>query len=160
MYETLGGRPVHSTLAFHWARLIELLYAAERCLELSRDKEITSTEVRNKPGIPGEGVGIVEAARGTLIHHYVLDEEALVKRVNLIVATTNNAPALCMSIRDAAKALIHGENVSEGLLNRIEMAFRAYDPCLACATHFAVGQMPLQINLYDHNRKLLKTLGR
>jgi F420-non-reducing hydrogenase large subunit len=160
MYVTLGGKPVHSTLAFHWARLIELLYAAERCLELSRDKEITSREVRNKPGTPGEGVGIIEAARGTLIHHYVLDENALVKRVNLIVATTNNAPAICMSIRDAAKALIHGENVSEGLLNKIEMAFRAYDPCLACATHFAVGQMPLQINLYDHNRKLLKTLGR
>ncbi len=160
MYETLGGKPVHSTLAFHWARLIELLYAAERCLELSRDEEITSREVRNTPGIPGEGVGIIEAARGTLIHHYVLDENALVKRVNLIVATTNNAPALCMSIRDAAKALVHGENVSEGLLNKVEMAFRAYDPCLACATHFAVGQMPLQVNIYDHDRKLLETIER
>ncbi len=160
MYETLGGKPVHSTLAFHWARLIELLYAAERCLELSRDKEITSRDVRNKPGTPGEGVGIVEAARGTLIHHYTLDEEALIKRVNLIVATTNNSPAICMSIRDAAKALINGYNVNEGLLNKVEMAFRAYDPCLACATHFAVGQMPLEVNVYDHNRKLLETLGR
>jgi F420-non-reducing hydrogenase large subunit len=140
--------------------LIELLYAAERCLELSRDREITSKDVRNKPGNPGEGVGITEAARGTLIHHYVLDEEALVKQVNLIVATTNNSPAICMSIRDAAKALIHGENVSEGLLNKVEMAFRAYDPCLACATHFAAGQMPLQVNVYDHNRKLLRTLER
>ena len=160
MYETLGGKPVHSTLAFHWARLIELLYAAERCLELSRDKEITSRDIRNKPEAPGEGVGIVEAARGTLIHHYILDEEALVKHVNLIVATTNNSPAICISIRDAAKALIHGENVSEGLLNRVEMAFRAYDPCLACATHFAVGQMPLQVNIHDHKRKLLKTIER
>ena len=160
MYETLGGKPVHSTLAFHWARLIELLYAAERCLELSRDKEITSKDVRNKPGTPGEGVGIVEAARGTLIHHYTLDEEALIKRVNLIVATTNNSPAICISIRDAAKALINAYNVNEGLLNKVEMAFRAYDPCLACATHFAVGQMPLEINIYDHNRKLLETLGR
>jgi F420-non-reducing hydrogenase large subunit len=160
MYETLGAKPVHSTLAFHWARLIELLYAAERCLELSRDKEITSKDIRNKPGNPGEGVGIIEAARGTLIHHYVLDEEALVKRVNLIVATTNNSPAICISIRDAAKALIHGESVGEGLLNRVEMAFRAYDPCLACATHFAVGQMPLEIRIYDHERKLLKTIGR
>ena len=160
MYETLGGKPVHSTLAFHWARLVELLYAAERCLELSRDKEITSKDVRSKPGAPREGVGIVEAARGTLIHHYTLDEEALIKRVNLIVATTNNSPAICMSIRDAAKALIQGENVSEGLLNKIEMAFRAYDPCLACATHFAVGQMPLEINIYNHSRKLLQTLGR
>jgi len=160
MYQTLGGKPVHSTLAFHWARLIELLYAAERCLELSRDKEITGKEVRSKPGSPGEGVGIVEAARGTLIHHYVLDEEALVKNVNLIVATTNNNPAICISIRDAAKALIHGENVSEGLLNEVEMAFRAYDPCLACATHCAIGQMPLQIKVYDNEKKLLKTLER
>jgi len=160
MFETLGGKPVHSTLAFHWARLIELLYAAERCLELSRDKEITSKEVRSKPGKPGEGVGIIEAARGTLIHHYVLDEEALVKDVNLIVATTNNSPAICISIRDAAKALIRGGKVSDGLLNRVEMAFRAYDPCLACATHYAVGQMPLQINIYSHEGKLLKTLER
>lgn len=160
MYETLGGKPVHSTLAFHWARLIELLYAAERCLALSRDEEITSRDIRNKPRRPGEGVGIIEAARGTLIHHYILDEKALVKRVNLIVATTNNSPAICISIRDAAKAFIHGGNVNEGLLNRVEMAFRAYDPCLACATHFAVGQMPLQVNIYSHDRKLLKTVGR
>ena len=160
MYETLGGKPVHSTLAFHWARLIELLYAAERALELSRDEEITSKEIRNKPGPPGEGVGIVEAARGTLIHHYELDEEGLVKKVNLIVATTNNAPAICMSIRDAAMGLIHGVDVSEGVLNMVEMAFRAYDPCWACATHFAVGQMPLQVNIYDRNKNLLKTLRR
>ncbi len=160
MYETLGGKPVHSTLAFHWARLVELLYAAERALELSRDKEITSKEIRNKPGKPGEGVGIVEAARGTLIHHYKLDEEGLAEKVNLIVATTNNAPAICMSIRDAAKGLIHGGNVSEGLLNMVEMAFRAYDPCFACATHFAVGQMPLEVNIYDQDKRLLKTLKR
>jgi len=160
MYETLGGKPVHSTLAFHWARLIELLYAAERALELSRDKEITSTEIRNKPGKPGEGVGIVEAARGTLIHHYKLDEEGLVKKVNLIVATTNNAPAICMSIKNAAKGLIHGVEVSEGILNMVEMAFRAYDPCWGCATHFAIGEMPLEIKIYDNNKKLLRTLKR
>jgi len=160
LYETLGGKPVHSTLAFHWARLVELLYAAERALELSRDEEITSKEIRNKPGSPGEGVGIVEAARGTLIHHYQLDEEGLAKKVNLIVATTNNAPAICMSIRDAAKGLIRGGAVSEGLLNMVEMAFRAYDPCFACATHFAVGQMPLEVKIYDHEKRLLKTLKR
>jgi len=160
LYETLGGKPVHSTLAFHWARLIELLYATERTLELSQDTEITSKEVRNPVGEPGEGVGIVEAARGTLIHHYQLDEEALVKKVNLIVATTNNAPAICMSIRDAAKGLIKGGNVNEGLLNMVEMAFRAYDPCFACATHFAIGQMPLEVNIYDYDRKLLRTLKR
>ena len=160
MYKTLGGKPVHSTLAFHWARLIELLYAAERAVELVKDPEITSTEVRNKPGEPGEGVGIVEAARGTLIHHYILDNNALIKDVNLIVATTNNCPAINMSIRDAAKGLIHGGNVNQGLLNMVEVAFRAYDPCLACATHFAVGQMPLTVEIYSHEKKLLKTVQR
>ncbi|MDH5449806.1 MAG: Ni/Fe hydrogenase subunit alpha [Candidatus Bathyarchaeota archaeon] len=160
MYETLGGKPVHSTLAFHWARLIELLYAAERAVELSTDEEITSTDLRNAVGPPGEGVGIVEAARGTLIHHYQLDDDALVKRVNLIVATTNNASAICMSIRDAAKGLIHGGVVNQGLLNRVEMAFRAYDPCWACATHLAIGQMPLEVRIYDHNKNLLKTMRR
>lgn len=160
MYQTLGGKPVHSTLAFHWARLIELQYAAERALELSRDSEITSKDVRNTPGEPGEGVGIVEAARGTLIHHYVLDKDALVKDVNLIVATTNNYPAICMSIRDAAKGVIHGGNVDQGLLNMVEMAFRAYDPCFACATHYAVGQMPLTVELYNSEKKLIKTIQR
>jgi len=160
MYETLGGKPVHSTLAFHWARLIELLYAAERTLELSRDKDVTSKDIRNKPGQPGEGVGIVEAPRGTLIHHYVLDEEGLAKKVNLIVATVNNAPAICMSIRDAAKGLIKGGVVNDGLLNMVEMAFRAYDPCFGCATHFAVGQMPLEVSIYDHNKNLLRTVKR
>ena len=160
MYKTLGGKPVHSTLAFHWARLIELLYAAERALELVKDPEITSTNVRNKPGEPSEGVGIVEAARGTLIHHYILDKDALIKDVNLIVATVNNCPAINMSIRNAAKGLIHGGNVNQGLLNMVEMAFRAYDPCFGCATHFAVGQMPLTVEIYSHENKLLKTVQR
>jgi F420-non-reducing hydrogenase large subunit len=160
MYETLGGKPVHSTLAFHWARLIELLYATERALELSRDEEITSKDLRNEPGNPGEGVGITEAARGTLIHHYQLDEDALIKKVNLIVATTNNNPAICMSVRDAAKGLIHGGEVNDAILNMVEMAFRAYDPCLACASHFAIGQMPLEVKIHDHNKKLLKIVKR
>jgi F420-non-reducing hydrogenase large subunit len=160
MYKTLGGKPVHSTLAFHWARLVELLYAAERALELSKDPEITSTNVRNKPGEPGEGVGIVEAARGTLIHHYVLDKDALVKDVNLIVATVNNSPSINMSIRNAAKGLIHDDKVDQGILNMVEMAFRAYDPCFGCATHFAVGQMPLTIEIYNSQKKLLKIVQR
>jgi len=160
MYKTLGGKPVHGTLAFHWARLIELLYVAERALGLSRDPEITSTNVRAKLGEPGEGVGVVEAARGTLFHHYVLDKDALIKDVNMIVATTNNYPAICMSIRDAAKGLIHGGTVEQGVLNRVEMAFRAYDPCFACATHYAVGQMPFTLNIYDSKKKLLRTLQR
>jgi F420-non-reducing hydrogenase large subunit len=160
MYKTLGGKPVHSTLAYHWARLIELLYASERALELSRDPEITSKDVRNKPGEPGEGIGVVEAARGTLIHHYVLDENALIKDVNLIVATVNNSPSINMSIRNAAKGLIHGDKVDHGILNMVEMAFRAYDPCFGCATHFAVGQMPLTIEIYNNEKKLIKTVQR
>jgi F420-non-reducing hydrogenase large subunit len=160
MYKTLGGKPVHGTLAFHWARLIELLYATERALELVRDPEITSTNVRNKPGEPGEGVGVVEAARGTLYHHYVLDKDALVKDVNMIVATTNNYPAICMSIRDAAKGLIHGGKVDQGTLNKVEMAFRAYDPCFGCATHYAIGQMPMTVKIYDSNRQLIDTMQR
>ncbi|MBS7653974.1 MAG: Ni/Fe hydrogenase subunit alpha [Candidatus Bathyarchaeia archaeon] len=160
MYKTLGGKPVHSTLAYHWARLIELLYAAERAVELTRDPEITSKDVRNKPGEPGEGIGVVEAARGTLIHHYSLDENALVKDVNLIVATVNNAPSINMSIRNAAKGLIHGGYVDESLLNMVEMAFRAYDPCFGCATHFAIGQMPLTIEIYNSGGKLIKKLQR
>ncbi len=160
MYKTLGGKPVHSTLAFHWARLIELLYACEHALEMSKDPEITSTEVRNKPGEPGEGVGIVEAARGTLFHHYVLDKEALVKDVNLIVATTNNYPAICMSIRDAAKGLIHEGKTDQGMLNMVEMAFRAYDPCFGCATHYAIGQMPLTVEIFDSRKRLIKTVQR
>jgi F420-non-reducing hydrogenase large subunit len=160
MYKTLGGKPVHNTLAFHWARLIELLYATEHALELSRDPEITSKDVRGKPGEPDEGIGIVEAARGTLIHHYVLDKDALVKEVNLIVATTNNYPAICMSVRDAAKGVIHGGKVDQGLLNMVEMAFRAYDPCFGCATHFAVGQMPMTVNIFNSGNELVKTIQR
>jgi len=160
MYDTLGKKPVHTTLAFHWARLIELMYASERALELVRDKEITSKNIRNKPGKPGEGVGIVEAARGTLIHHYQLDEKALVKKVNLIVATTHNTPSICMSIKNAAKGLIRNGKVDDGLLNMVEMAFRAYDPCFACATHFAVGEMPLEVKIYDNKKMLLRTIWR
>jgi F420-non-reducing hydrogenase large subunit len=160
MYRTLGGKPVHSTLAFHWARLIELLYASERALELVQDPEITGKDVRRAVSAPGEGVGIVEAARGTLIHHYVLDKDALVKKVNLIVATTNNSAAIDMSVRDAAKGLIRKGKVDDGVLNQVEMAFRAYDPCMACATHFAVGQMPLEIRVYDSSQRLVQTIRR
>lgn len=160
MYKTLGGKPVHGTLAFHWARLIELLYATERALELVRDPQITDTNIRAKPGEPGEGVGVVEAARGTLYHHYVLDKDALIKDVNLIVATTNNYPAICMSVRDAAKGVIHEGKVEQGMLNRVEMAFRAYDPCFGCATHFAVGQMPLKVEIFDSQKNLIRTIKR
>jgi F420-non-reducing hydrogenase large subunit len=160
MYEILGGRPVHSTLAFHWARLIELLYAAERTMELVDDEDVLSDKIRNPVGEPGEGFGVVEAARGTLIHHYDVDENGLIKKANLIVATTNNAGAITMSVRDAAKGLIRNGNVTDGLLNMVEMAFRAYDPCFGCATHAMPGQMPLIANIYDKNENLLRSIKR
>ncbi len=157
-YETLGGKAVNSTLAFHWARLIELLYATERAQELISDPEITSQKIRNPVGNPGEGMGVTEAARGTLIHHYKLDKNGLIDKANLIVATTNNSGAINMSIRDAAKGVIKKGKVDNATLNMVEMAFRAYDPCFACATHTLPGGMPLEVNIYDHNKNLYKTL--
>jgi len=160
MYKTLGGRPIQSTLAFHWARLVELLYAAERAVELATDPGITGTDLRNPVGEPGEGVGVVEAARGTLIHHYKLDQEGIIKKVNLVVATTMNYADICMSIRDAAKGLIKDNNVNEGLLNMVEMAFRAYDPCFGCSTHTLPGQASLKVNIYDDRKRLVETVQR
>jgi F420-non-reducing hydrogenase large subunit len=140
-------RVVHHRLATHWARLIELLYAAERIVELATDPEITSPHVHTVPtATPREGVGIVEAPRGTLTHHYWTDERGVLTRVNLIVGTTNNYAPISMSVQKAARTLIHGGTViTEGLLNRVEMAFRAYDPCFGCATHSLPGQMPLEV---------------
>ena len=160
MFDTLGGKPVHSTLAFHWARLIELLYATERAKELIEDPDITSTHIRNPVKAPGAGIGVVEAARGTLIHDYRLDKNGLVQKANLIVATTNNAGAITMSVRDAAKGVIRKGNVTDGLLNKVEMAFRAYDPCFGCATHTLPGGMPLNVNIYDSKKNLSKTILR
>ena len=161
MYKTLGGKPVHNTLAFHWARLIEALYAAERLLELARDPEITSPDIVNLPtATPKEGVGVVEAPRGTLFHHYQTDDKGILTKVNLIVATGNNAAPMWMSVEKAAKSLIHKGIVSDGILNMIEMAFRAYDPCHACATHSLPGRMPLEVNVYDAKGELIKTLKR
>jgi len=162
MYQTLGGKPVHATLAFHWARLIELLYAAERLLELSQDKEITSPEVRTIPtATPDEGVGIVEAPRGTLIHHYQTDSKGIVQKTNLIVATCHNYPAMNMSIKKVAQAVIQkGQEVSEGLLNMVEMAFRAYDPCFGCATHTLPGQMPMEVIIYDSQGGIVRRLSQ
>jgi len=161
MYKALGKKPIHATLATHWARLIELTYAAERMLELSRDAEITNQNVRVIPNTqPDEGVGVVEAPRGTLIHHYKTDPRGMVKNVNLIVATTNNHAAISMSIKQAAERLIQNGNVSDGTLNMVEMAFRAYDPCFACATHTLPGQMPLEVTIYDKDGAVLHTLRR
>ncbi|HVP99976.1 MAG TPA: nickel-dependent hydrogenase large subunit, partial [Candidatus Thermoplasmatota archaeon] len=106
------------------------------------------------------GVGVVEAARGTLIHDYVINDKGLVERANMIVATTNNAGAITMSVRDAAKGVIKNGVVNDGLLNKVEMAFRAYDPCFGCATHTLPGGMPLTVNIYDHEKKLRQTIAR
>ncbi len=160
MYETLGGKPVQSTLAFHWARVIELLYAAERAVELSTDPSITKTDLRNPISKPGEGVGVIEAARGTLFHHYKLDEDAMVRKANLIVATTNNYADICCSVRDAAKGLIKNGEVSDGLLNMVEMAFRAYDPCFGCSTHNLPGEGPLAVEIVDSSGRVVKKLSR
>ena len=160
-YETLGGKPVHHTLATHWARLIELLYAAERWVELATDAEITSKEYRLLPtATPHEGVGSVEAPRGTLTHHYVTDERGILTHVNLIVGTTNNNAPISMSVKKAAQGLIHKGQVSEGLLNMVEMAFRAYDPCFGCATHNLPGQMPLEVTIRGPQGEMLQKLSQ
>jgi F420-non-reducing hydrogenase large subunit len=161
MYETLGGKPVDHTLATHWARLIELLYAAERWLELATDEEITSDNYRTIPTeTPTEGVGCVEAPRGTLTHHYVTDERGILTKVNLIVGTTNNNAPISMSVKKAAESLIKKGQVNQGLLNMVEMAFRAYDPCFGCATHSLVGQMPLEVRIRGCQGEVLQTLSQ
>jgi F420-non-reducing hydrogenase large subunit len=159
-YETLGGKPVHQRLAIHWARLIELLYAAERWVELATDPAITSPDVRVVPDtMPTEGVGIVEAPRGTLTHHYRTDARGLLTMVNLVVGTTNNNAAMSLSINKAARSFIKaGTVVEEGLLNRIEMAYRAYDPCLGCATHSLPGRIPLQVSIRDAQGNAIRVL--
>jgi F420-non-reducing hydrogenase large subunit len=155
------GKPVHHTLANHWARVIELLYAAERMQELANDPEIIDPNVRTIPtAVPTEGVGVVEAPRGTLIHHYQTDERGLITKANLIVATQNNAARIAMSVEKAAKGVLSGKQISEGLLNMVEMAFRAYDPCLGCATHSLPGSMPLEVRLRNRNGETLSTLRR
>jgi F420-non-reducing hydrogenase large subunit len=160
-YKTLGGRPVHHTLATHWARLIELLYAAERMAELAQDPDIINPDVHNIPtATPKEGIGVVEAPRGTLFHHYQTDERGVITMANLIVATQNNAARIAMSVDKAARGLIQNGKVDDGILNLVEVAFRAYDPCHGCATHALPGQMPLIIRIYDSQRDLLQEIRR
>lgn len=162
MYKTLGGKPVHATLATHWARIIELLSAAEMALDLVRDPEITGTNIRTIPtATPTEGVSIVEAPRGTLTHHYITDERGILKKVNLIVGTTNNYAPISLSINKAARGLIKkGTVVTDGILNTVEMAFRAYDPCFGCATHTLPGQMPLVVNIRNKDGEIIQEIKR
>jgi F420-non-reducing hydrogenase large subunit len=160
-FKTFGAKPVHHTLANHWARVVEMLQAAERIVELVNDPEITSEDIRAIPNAkPSVGIGVVEAPRGTLIHHYETDDRGLITKANLIVATQNNSARIAMSIDKAAKGLIHNGMASDGLLNMIEMAFRAYDPCNGCATHSLPGNIPIVVNIYDKERNVVQTLSR
>ncbi len=152
------GRPAQLTLLYHWARLIELLHNAERAIELLNDPEITSTETR-VPVTPraARGVGCVEAPRGTLIHDYETDDKGLVTSVNLIVGTTHNNAPINMSVNQAAKTLIKDGNYDQGILNQVEMAIRAYDPCLSCATHKLDGSIPVRVDIVDADGNLKDT---
>ncbi len=158
-FKTLGGKPVHHTLATHWARLIEAMQAAELMVQLVNDPEILDPTVRNMDfQTPKKGIGVIEAPRGTLYHHYETDEHGRLTKANLIVATVNNSAAINMSVEKAARGLIKGGKVDDGLLNMVEMAFRAYDPCFACATHTVDGRVPLEISIYDNDKKLVRTI--
>ncbi|RLI83772.1 Ni/Fe hydrogenase subunit alpha [Archaeoglobales archaeon] len=153
------GRPAQQPLLYHWARLINLLYAAERAAELIEDPDITksSKEIRVKvEPKAGRGVGVVEAPRGTLIHDYETDENGLIKDVNLIVATQQNNAGIHMAMKKAAMQLIKNGKYDQGILNRIEMMYRAYDPCLACATHNLVGK----VEIVDSKGKVIEILTK
>nr|MCU0231735.1 nickel-dependent hydrogenase large subunit [Acidobacteriota bacterium] len=154
LFATLGGRPSGALLANHWARLVEMLYAAERLIALVDDPELSSPEYRVLPDrITGEGVGIVEAMRGTLIHHYTCDEHGICTSANLIVGTThNNAPIQMVTKKVASELIRPGVVPDAALLDRVEMAFRAFDPCYSCATHFLPGAMPLVARLHRGGR--------
>lgn len=152
-----GGGPVQASLAYHWARMVELLYAAEGIEVLLLDADILGTDLRLSGEPRREGIGVIEAPRGTLIHHYQVREDGLVERANLIVATTHNNQAMNEAIRQVAGRYLDGMTLTEPLLNQIEVAIRAYDPCLSCATH-ALGKMPLQVELVDVQGRVIDRL--
>jgi NAD-reducing hydrogenase large subunit len=143
-----GGRPVHAPLAYHWTRMIEMLAAAEQIKDLLHDDDLLGADLVTQGSRAERGVGVIEAPRGTLIHHYRVDEQDMVTRANLIVSTTHNNQAMNEAIRQVARTYLDGRKLSEALLNHIEVAIRAFDPCLSCATH-ALGQMPLAVELVD-----------
>jgi NAD-reducing hydrogenase large subunit len=155
-----GGKPVENTLYYHYARLIEVLFAAERVRVLCDDPDILSTDILNtRKNYTGHGVGIIEAPRGTLIHDYTADEDGKLLKVNLIVSTGHNNWAMTNAVDSVAKTYVKGPNVTEGMLNRVEAAIRAYDPCLSCSTH-AIGQMPIILDIVNPDGTLAQTLRR
>lgn len=149
-----GGLPVQAALAYHWARLIELLHCAENIEALLDDPDIGGGDLVRRGEMQTTGIGVLEAPRGTLFHHYQIDPDGLVAKANLIVSTTNNNQAMNESIRQVAERYLDGRSLTEALLNQIEVAIRAYDPCLSCATH-ALGKMPLEITLEDLHGRVL-----
>lgn len=154
------GKPVENTLYYHYARLIETLFAIERVRVLAEDRDILSTDILNtRKNFTGHGVGVLEAPRGTLIHDYTTDENGKLLKVNLIVSTGHNNWAMSNSVDSVAKTYVKGPDVHQGMLNRVEAAIRAYDPCLSCSTH-AVGQMPIQLEIINHEGELIKTITR
>lgn len=152
-----ANRPIQSTLAFHWARMIELLYCAEAIKILLDDPDIVGTDLIETGEMRSQGIGVIEAPRGTLFHDYRIDDNGLVVKANLIVSTTSNNQAMNESVRQVASTYLDGQKITDGLLNRIEVAIRAYDPCLSCATH-ALGKMPLQVELVDTEGQLVDRL--
>jgi len=160
-FNTLGKKPVQNSLAFHWARAIECLYAAERLQELANDDEIMSRDYRTiSRSVKGEGVGVIEAPRGTLFHHYKADKNGIITDLNLVVASAQNYGAMNMDIRNVARQLIRNGEISNGILNMVEMGFRSYDPCFSCATHAAIGEMPMQIRIFNSRREEIKRISR
>lgn len=154
LLELGNGKLVQSSLAYHWARMIEILHCAENIRELLQDPDLYRGELVVRGERRYEGIGVIEAPRGTLIHHYQVDDDGLVTKANLIVATTHNNTAMNEAIRQVAVEYLDGQEITEPLLNRIEIAIRAYDPCLSCATH-AVGKMPLEVVLVDAEGKIV-----
>ena len=153
------GGAARATLGFHWARMIEMLHAAEAIKELLNDADLLGDDLVTKGQRRARGVGVIEAPRGTLIHHYRVDENDQVVRANLIVSTTHNNEAMNVAIREVARRYLDGRQLTEGLLNHIEVAVRAFDPCLSCATH-AIGQMPLAVELRGPDGTLVDRLVR
>jgi NAD-reducing hydrogenase large subunit len=152
--EQFGGGPVHASLAYHWARMIEMLHAAEGIRELLADPDVLGKDLMTRGELQPEGIGLVEAPRGTLFHHYQVNEDGLITRANLIVSTTNNNQAMNEAIRHVAAHELDGRTLSEPLLNHLEVAIRAYDPCLSCATH-ALGKMPLEVELVNERGQVV-----
>ncbi len=154
-FKALGkGRPVHSTMAYHWARLIETVHSAEKIKELLNDPDLQKDDLLVTGERRPEGIAIIEAPRGTLFHHYRVDDNDQITMANLIVSTTSNNQPMNESVRIVAEQYLEGNKITEPLLNLVEVAIRAYDPCLSCATH-AVGQMPMQVMLLDSEGKVL-----